>query len=62
LRGSAAQVDHSVSQEGIQDHIYEFIQDYTLGSGQSIVTESRKLFFDEGKPDETEPHFPQAGE
>ena len=37
LRGSAAQVDHSVSQEGIQDHIYEFIQDYTLGSGQESI-------------------------
>jgi len=37
LPGSAAQVDHSVSQEGIQDHIYEFIQDYTLGSGQESI-------------------------
>src|SRR5437764_12645573 len=37
LRVSDAQVDHSVSQEGIQDHIYEFIQDYTLGSGQESI-------------------------
>src|SRR5438093_10505547 len=37
LRGSAAQVDHTVSQEGIQNNIYEFIQDYTLGSGQESI-------------------------
>jgi hypothetical protein len=39
LRGTAPQVDHSVSQEGVQDHIYEFIQDYTprLGSGQESI-------------------------
>jgi hypothetical protein len=37
LHGTAPQVDHSVSQEGVQDHIYEFIQDYTLGSGQGSI-------------------------
>ncbi len=37
LRGTAPQVDHSVSQQGVQDHIYEFIQDYTLGSGQASI-------------------------
>src|SRR5207244_10531480 len=37
LRGTAPQVDHSVSQEGVQDHIYEFIQDYTIGSGQASI-------------------------
>jgi hypothetical protein len=37
LRGTAPQGDHSVSQQGVQDHIYEFIQDYTLGSGQASI-------------------------
>jgi hypothetical protein len=39
LRGTALQGDHSVSQAGVQDHIYEFIQDYTLrlGSGQESI-------------------------
>jgi hypothetical protein len=37
LRGTAPQADHSVSQQGVQDHIYEFIQDYTLGSGQASI-------------------------
>ena len=37
LRGTTPQVDHSVSQVGIQDHIYEFIQDYTLGSGEASI-------------------------
>src|SRR5437763_13762491 len=37
LRGTAPQVDHSVSQEGVQDHIYEFIQDYTIGAGQASI-------------------------
>lgn len=37
LRGTGPQVDHSVSQEGIQDHIYEFVQDWTIGSGQASI-------------------------
>jgi hypothetical protein len=37
LRGNAEQVDHSVSQAGVQDHIYEFVQDYTIGSGQASI-------------------------
>src|SRR5260370_19387935 len=37
LRGTAPQVEHSLSQEGAQDHIYEFIQDYTIGSGQASI-------------------------
>ena len=37
LRGTGPQVDHSVSQEGVQDHIYEFVQDYTIGSGQASI-------------------------
>ena len=37
LRVTGPQVDHSVSQEGVQDHIYEFIQDYTIGSGQAGI-------------------------
>src|SRR5207248_11743617 len=45
LRGSAAQVDHSVLQEGIQNHIYEFIQDYTLGSGQESIRFGREALY-----------------
>ena len=37
LRGTAPQGDHSVSQEGVQDHIYEFTQDYTVGSGEASI-------------------------
>jgi hypothetical protein len=37
LRGTASPVDHSVSQQGVQDHIYQFIQDYTIGSGQASI-------------------------
>ena len=37
LRGTAAQVDHSLSQEGVQDHIYQFVEDYTIGSGQASI-------------------------
>ena len=37
LRGTAPQGDHSVSQEGVQDHIYEFTQDCTIGSGQESI-------------------------
>ena len=37
LRGSAPQVDHSISQQGVQDHIYQFVQDYTIGSGQASI-------------------------
>ena len=37
LRGSAPQVDHSISQQGVQDHIYQFVQDYTIGSGQESI-------------------------
>ena len=37
LRGTAPQVDHSVSQQGIHDHIYEFVQDYAIGSGQASI-------------------------
>ena len=37
LRGTAPQGDHSVSQGGVQDHIYEFTQDYTLGSGEASI-------------------------
>jgi hypothetical protein len=37
LRGTGPEGDHSVSQEGVQDHIYEFVQDYTIGSGQASI-------------------------
>jgi hypothetical protein len=37
LGGTAPQVDHPVPQQGVQNHIYEFIQDYTLGSGQASI-------------------------
>ena len=37
LHGTGPQVDHSVSQQGVQDHIYEFVQDYTIGSGQESI-------------------------
>ena len=39
VRGSVPAVNRSVSQEGVQDHTYEFIQDYTLqlGYGQASL-------------------------
>jgi hypothetical protein len=37
LRGTGPQADHSVSQVGVQDHIYQFVQDYTIGSGQASI-------------------------
>jgi hypothetical protein len=37
LRGTGPQVDNSVSQQGVQDHTYEFMQDYTIGSGQASI-------------------------
>jgi hypothetical protein len=37
LRGTGPQVDHSISQQGVQDHIYQFVQDYTIGSGQASI-------------------------
>jgi hypothetical protein len=37
LREPGSQADHSVSPQGVQDHTYEFIQDYTVGSGQASI-------------------------
>ena len=37
LRGTGPQIDHSISQQGVQDHIYQFVQDYTIGSGQASI-------------------------
>ena len=37
LHGTGSQVDHSVSHQGLQDHTYEFIQDYTVGSGPASI-------------------------